>query len=385
MATPKNPAWTLGSKIELSDGTTCWRPRRKKSLGAPGAQVTRSTQEEAEAWIAEDRARFKEGGDAPAGSLTLAEYFARNRSWIFANLKPNTRNGYDIQWRLRVEPRFGGMSLDEITPRLVRAWVRLDLAHCNRSTVRYSLATLSKILGYAEAEGDIDLNPVPGVYKLAPSKIAGGRVRVIEPRVCLAIADEIDERCRTLVHVMAFGGLRINEALALDAADLQPIRGGGYTIDVHKNMTRIGPSGGSYGLGTTKTLSSNRIVPVRHVLEFDRAIEQHFYDFGRTSPMFLNARGGQMLYTNFLKRNWKPTLEGMGLELHTPHDLRHTAASLWISFGYSVVEIAKWLGHSDPSITLRIYAHLFDMAEVHLASSDDDRIRRARRMHGLDG
>jgi integrase len=44
----------------------------------------------------------------------------------------------------------------------------------------------------------------------------------------------------------------------------------------------------------------------------------------------------------------------------TPHDLRHTAASLAVSAGGNVLALARMLGHEDPSLTLRTYADLFD-------------------------
>jgi integrase len=44
----------------------------------------------------------------------------------------------------------------------------------------------------------------------------------------------------------------------------------------------------------------------------------------------------------------------------TPHDLRHTAASLAASAGSNVLALAGMLGHGDPSLTVRTYADLFD-------------------------
>jgi len=41
------------------------------------------------------------------------------------------------------------------------------------------------------------------------------------------------------------------------------------------------------------------------------------------------------------------------------HALRHTHASMLIAERVDIVEISKRLGHADPSITLKIYAHLF--------------------------
>jgi integrase len=44
----------------------------------------------------------------------------------------------------------------------------------------------------------------------------------------------------------------------------------------------------------------------------------------------------------------------------TPHDLRHTAASLAVSAGGNVLALARMLGHEGPSLRLRTYADLFD-------------------------
>ena len=46
--------------------------------------------------------------------------------------------------------------------------------------------------------------------------------------------------------------------------------------------------------------------------------------------------------------------------LITPHDLRHTAASLAVSAGANVKAIQKMLGHASAAMTLDVYADLFD-------------------------
>ena len=44
----------------------------------------------------------------------------------------------------------------------------------------------------------------------------------------------------------------------------------------------------------------------------------------------------------------------------TPHDLRHTAASLAVSAGANVKAVQKMHGHASAAMTLDIYADLFD-------------------------
>jgi Phage integrase family len=42
------------------------------------------------------------------------------------------------------------------------------------------------------------------------------------------------------------------------------------------------------------------------------------------------------------------------------HTFRHTSASLLFEGGKNVRQVAAWLGHSDPSFTLKTYVHLVD-------------------------
>ena len=50
--------------------------------------------------------------------------------------------------------------------------------------------------------------------------------------------------------------------------------------------------------------------------------------------------------------------------------LRHGFASLLIANGLNVVYVSRQLGHANPSITLEVYAHLFDRAD-HAAIARD--------------
>jgi integrase len=47
----------------------------------------------------------------------------------------------------------------------------------------------------------------------------------------------------------------------------------------------------------------------------------------------------------------------------TLHSFRHGYASLLISSGLNVVNVSRQLGHANPAITLKIYAHLYAHAD----------------------
>jgi integrase len=60
---------------------------------------------------------------------------------------------------------------------------------------------------------------------------------------------------------------------------------------------------------------------------------------------------------------WKA--EGLLGERTILHLGRHTAASSFIAAKLDSVRVAKWLGHSDSSTTLRVYAKAFEAREKH--------------------
>ena len=60
---------------------------------------------------------------------------------------------------------------------------------------------------------------------------------------------------------------------------------------------------------------------------------------------------------NFHSRAWHPALRRAGLRAIRIHDARHTSASHLIADGVDVVEVASILGHSNPTVTLTVYAH----------------------------
>jgi integrase len=59
-----------------------------------------------------------------------------------------------------------------------------------------------------------------------------------------------------------------------------------------------------------------------------------------------------------VQRHFFPALEAAELPRIRFHDLRHTYASLLIEQGENIKYIQSQLGHSSPTVTLNVYAHL---------------------------
>jgi integrase len=96
-------------------------------------------------------------------------------------------------------------------------------------------------------------------------------------------------------------------------------------------------------------------------------------------------------WRNWRSRTYRPAYQGLGIASQRPYDLRHSAASLWLHEGRSVVEVASWLGHS-PQMTLSTYAHVMaDLdgerrdAETEIRAARDELVRPVTsRALGLD-
>lgn len=73
-----------------------------------------------------------------------------------------------------------------------------------------------------------------------------------------------------------------------------------------------------------------------------------------------------------------PAVKSVGLPGLTPHDLRHTAASLAVQAGANVKAVQRMLGHASAAMTLDVYAGLFGDDLDAVADRLDEAASRAR-------
>jgi integrase len=72
--------------------------------------------------------------------------------------------------------------------------------------------------------------------------------------------------------------------------------------------------------------------------------------------VFSNLAGEPIDNANFCKRVWYPLLAHLGLRRRRPYQLRHTAATLWLTAGENPLWIARQLGHANTEMLFRVYA-----------------------------
>ena len=86
--------------------------------------------------------------------------------------------------------------------------------------------------------------------------------------------------------------------------------------------------------------------------------------------VFTTSVGTPLDKTNVTKRELRPVLKRANLATKLCfQDLRHIAATLALSQGTPVSVVSQMLGHSDPSTTLRVYAHVIPGAQRQAADA----------------
>jgi hypothetical protein len=78
-------------------------------------------------------------------------------------------------------------------------------------------------------------------------------------------------------------------------------------------------------------------------------------------PVIYGAPTKTRLRNHTFRNGWfDPAAVEVGLPGLTPHELRHTGASLAVSAGANVKAVPRMLGHASAAVTLDVYSDLFD-------------------------
>ena len=289
-------------------------------------------------------------------------------SWLDrqrGHLKPSAYRPLEVAWRLRVEPRWGEVKLSDIRPTEVQAWVTqlgLDVTD-NSGTVTTkglgatviirTFGVLASILDDAVRDRLIVANPARGVTKGKGTKLP----RKTRKRNVYLTHEQIDTLANAaapysaLVFVLAYCGLRWGEATGLRVRDLDLLR---RRATVDENAVAVGSE---IIVGTTKG-HKRRTVPLAAFLV--PLLARQCEGKGRDSLVFPGPDGNHLPRPHNVSGWFDKAVAVAGVPRVTPHDLRHSAASLAVRSGANVKAIQRMLGHASAAMTLDVYADLFD-------------------------
>lgn len=355
------------ARFELPGG------KESKKRGFTSKTKARKYGEDVEVW--------KRRGEYLAPSAARATIGDLGPAWLERkrHRKPSTYRSLETAWRVHVEPRWGKVKVADIATTAVQGWVT-DLSRGQEAkgaaardvkpgkdgqrwlvppksatVVGRAYGILASILDDAVTDRRIRDNPARGVT--LPAKSPRPRTYLTHDQV-QALAEQagkVGEQYGTLVYVLAYCGLRWGEATGLRVRNLDMLR---RRLAVEENAVQVGSA---VKVGSPKT-HERRSVPFPAFLALQLA--KRCEGKGRDELVFQSpTEPGEHLKrsSSATAKSWFVlSVARAGIPRVTPHDLRHTAASLAISSGANVKAVQRMLGHASAAMTLDTYADLFD-------------------------
>lgn len=255
--------------------------------------------------------------------------------------------------------------LGTMTPSILQ---RLLVEHFGTTPANYRRALVIIRAAYRRAVAD-GVVPVSPVSDLRPPKRKRPEPKALTPQeVELLLTLLRAPRGRPSVHTPLYAdaavlqlaiGARIGEICALRWSDVQ-LDAESATISITGTVV-IGANDKAARQDEPKTSTSRRMIRTRdsEVLEMLRRRKS-----AQSDPRVFPAVKGGWLAPRVVQLRWRRALAGSDLEgRFSTHSLRKTFTSARIAAGTPPERVAKWLGHSDASLVLRVYAE--QRPEIH--------------------
>ena len=266
------------------------------------------------------------------------------------HLKPSSYRPVEIAWRIHVEPMWAEHRVNAVNNDEVQDWVSGLSKKRGATTVIRAFGVLFAILEEAVRNRRLLKNPCNDI-KL-PRKTSKAHTYLSHAQVH-ALARE-SKSFQAVILVLAYCGIRWGELTGLRVRDVNLSR---RRLSIEQNAVEVGVE---IIVGTPKN-HERRWVPYPELLDshLKAACESKLPD----ALVFSSPDGNFMRRTRANEKSggwFAGAVRRSGVPQLTPHDLRHTAASLAVQSGANVKAVQRMLGHKSAAMTLDIYADLFE-------------------------
>jgi integrase len=301
----------------------------------------------------------------------LTEYLEdKKASW-----SPRTYQSAEQHIRLHIVPHLGKVKLASLTVHAVSVWLR-KLGSTRPAQVArghlYRACALAMRYDWIP-RNPVELTKAPTVTARKPKDLSRDDIRAILTAMQTPIprgqgyGRPASLDYYPVVATLLGCGLRIGECLALRWEDVDTVAG---VLSVRYSLGRAdGPAKGAAVMRKPKSRSSVRSVAMPRFLVAAleaRRVEQEGHQAAAreawTNPMgliFTTPTGAPLRYSSVAERVVHH-LKAHGIEGITLHHMRHAYASLLLHEGVPVPVVSKSLGHANPGITMRVYAHALE-------------------------
>jgi integrase len=357
-----------------------WRARYRDRAGKSRSK-TFVRKADARAFLDEVGTDLRQGSwiDPKLARIPFEEW--ADRWWpTTVTLRPTTRHGYWGILQRHVRPYFEGRRLSDIDYMDVEEFIaHLVNRGLSPKFARDCVSVLSLIMKSAVKANLRKDNPAADHHIPIPRrKLHEGDVLNME-QVHHLVA-HVRDPYKPAVWLLMLAGLRPAELCGLRVCDVDFDR---HVIHIHQTVLpvhRFDAEGFGLVTGPPKTSAGDRRIPIPRWLcdqlgeiVAGRRAARKAFDGDGNEPLFQTRYGNPLNRDKLRQDVIRPALRAAGLpETFRTYDLRHSHASVMIDLGVNLLALAQRMGHSDPAMTLRLYGHLFEGAQVELSERIDE-------------
>jgi integrase len=321
---------------------------------------------QARAFEAEQRTTIARGGwvDPTESARPFKEVAT---AWLRSNpgKRPATLARDEVELRLHIIPALGSRPIGGISPSDVETLVVVWSKSAEPRTVARRYGVLRAVMNYAVSRDLIGRSPCRGI-RLPEAQPLDRELPTADEVAALAGAMG---RYGGMAYLGVVLGLRWGEVAGLRVRRLDLEVG---RVTIAEQVTR-GPKGISV-VGPPKSRAGRRTMAMPPLLT--DLLAEHLRVERVTEPdafVFAAPDGGHLVYSNWRQRVWLPACKEIGRPEFGFHDLRRANATGLVAEGVDIKTAQERLGHSDPRLTLAIYAQATTEADRQAADRMGDR------------
>ena len=275
------------------------------------------------------------------------------------SLSTSTYISYHKTIHNHIIPKIGRSKLATLKAGKVRSMIaKLQDDGLGSRSIELSYVVLNAALNQAYKDDVIAKNPCLSVKK--PVHKSEECVPFTKEERDLIFEEARGDYFYPLFKIMLSTGIRSSEAFGLHWDQVDPA---GKTIRIIQQHSRgeIRPLKSKHSVRTLDITSG-----ISEMLELQKE-QSREYGFEDKPQVFPGKRGAYLDVVNFGKANWTPLLMRAGVRPRGLHHLRHTFATELLGNNVPVHVVSRLLGHSSPTITYNIYAHVIPVQQSQAA------------------
>ena len=283
-------------------------------------------------------------------------------AWIEASSPtwaPSTRRDNLSRLRLVSQDPIVKMQAGKLGVADIERWhARMRKAGVGESSILNRHRMLRSALSQALRWGWLTVNPASLARLRHPKRQDRGTMSAEDVQAVLAAGRGIEERAELMLRIAAVTGARRSELAALRWDDLVGTR---IRIDSAIATFRLGDRTDKREPEltdqATKTGNRRAVTLDTTTIELFESLRSQFEQYG---PWVFNL-GERPANPDRIGAWWRLARKRAGIDPEWRlHDLRHWSATQAIAAGHDVRTVANRLGHVNPAMTLRVYAHALE-------------------------